>query len=121
MPKLPDLSGYSLDDLDQLIASASKSMQAMRGRRIKELQTELDRLEGGEGGARRSRTAQSSRQVSSPRSGSKQQPAARAGKKIAAQFRGPNGEEYSGRGAIPRWARDLGVNDRADLEKFRIS
>lgn len=41
-------------------------------------------------------------------------------RKIAAQFRGPNGEEYSGRGAIPRWARDLGVCDRAGLEKYRI-
>ena len=34
MPKLPDLSGYSLDDLDQLIAYANRSMQVLRGRLV---------------------------------------------------------------------------------------
>jgi len=40
---------------------------------------------------------------------------------VAVQFRGPNGEEYSGRGAIPKWARDLGVSERAGLERFRVA
>ena len=44
MPKLPDLSGYSLDNLNQLIAAANKRIQELRGRRIRELEAELDRL-----------------------------------------------------------------------------
>ena len=112
MPKLPNLEGYSLDELNQLIASANKRMAELRGKRVKELQAELDRL--GSEGARSSRTARA------PSRRPAQKRAATADRKVAAQFRGPNGEEYSGRGAIPRWARDLGVNDRAGLEKYRI-
>src|SRR4051812_50055220 len=50
MPRLPDLAGYSLDELTQLIASANKRAEELRGKRIKELQAELDRL-GGDGAA----------------------------------------------------------------------
>ena len=113
MPKLPNVGGYSLDELNQLIASANKRMAELRGKRVKELQAELDRL--GSEGARSSRTART------PSRRPAQNPAATADRKVPARFRGPNGEEYSGRGAIPRWARDLGVNDRAGLEKYRIS
>ena len=119
MPRLPDLSGYSLDDLNQLIAAANKKLQGLRGRRIKELQTELDKL----GSPRRSGNSRMSRKSTraAPSDGkSTQDQAEPARRKIAAQFRSPNGEEYSGRGAIPRWARDLGVNDRAGLEKYRV-
>ena len=120
MRKVPDFSGYSLRDLDRLVAAASKRMQELRGKRIKELQTELDRLGVGQGVAHRARKARQ-RDVSSASSRSRQEPPAPAGRKVTPQFRGPNGEEYSGRGAIPRWARDLGVKERADLEQFRIS
>jgi len=112
MPKLPNLEGYPLDELNQLIASANKRIAELRGKRVKELQAELDRL--GSEGARSSRTART------PSRRPAQSRAATVDRKIAAQFRGPNGEEYSGRGAIPRWARDLGVNDRAELEEYRI-
>ena len=118
MPKLPDLSGYSLDNLNQLIAAANRRTQELRVRRIRELEAELDRLGTGPNGAHRSRPTRQGNRAGSSGGRSKE---VRAGKKVAAQFRGPNGEEYSGRGAIPRWARDLGVNDREALEKFRIS
>ena len=119
MPRLPDLSKYSLDDLNQLIAAANRKLQGLRGKRIKELQTELDKL----GSPKRSRNARMGRKSTraAPSDGkSAQEQAEPAGRKVAVQFRGPNGEEYSGRGAIPRWARDLGVNDRAGLEKYRV-
>ena len=119
MPRLPDLSKYSLDDLNQLIAAANRKLQGLRGKRIKELQTELDKL----GSPKRSRNARMGRRNTraAPSDGkSAQEQAEPAGRKVAVQFRGPTGDEYSGRGAIPRWARDLGVNDRAGLEKYRI-
>ena len=52
MPKLPDLSGYSFDELSRLVASATKRIEEIRGKRIKELQAELGRLgEDGDSGA----------------------------------------------------------------------
>jgi DNA-binding protein H-NS len=118
MPRLPDLAGYSLDELTQLIVSANKRAEELRGKRIKELQAELDRL-GGDG-ADAPRSSRSGARGSSRNGRSTARRASTLGRKIAAQFRGPNGEEYSGRGAIPKWARDLGVSERSDLEKFRI-
>jgi hypothetical protein len=119
MPKLPDLSGYSFDDLSRLINLATKRVEEIRGKRIKELQAELGRL--GADGASAPRGGRKNLQAGAPRASTTQSRAAKAnGRKIATQFRGPDGQEYSGRGAIPRWARDLGVNDRADLEKYRI-
>src|SRR4051812_8342338 len=114
MPKLPDLSGHSFDELSKLVASATRRVEQIRGNRIEELQAELERL-GPRGGRRGSRlTGKSLHPRSSRRSAQKRAPA--VDRKSAAQFRRPNGEEFSGRGAIPRWARDLGVSDRAGLE-----
>ena len=118
MPKLPDVSGYSFDELSRLVSLATKRMDEIRGKRIKELQAELDRL-GGDGAAS-PRGSRSGARGSSRDGRSTGRRASTLGRKIAAQFRGPNGEEYSGRGAIPKWARDRGVSERSDLEKFRI-
>ena len=119
MPKIPDISGYSFDDLSRLVALATKRMDEIRGKRIKELRAELDKLGGGDVPSSPGR----SRRIAKGRTSSDNGPARRGslGRKIPAQFRGPQGEEYSGRGAIPKWARELGVNDRSDLEKYRIS
>ncbi len=118
MPKLPDVSGYSFDELSRLVSLATKRMDEIRGKRIKELQAELDRL-GAEGdpAPQRART-----NVRSNEAGARtaRRRANGSGRKVAAQFRGPHGQEYSGRGAIPKWARELGVDDRAGLEKYRI-
>jgi hypothetical protein len=118
MPKLPDVSGYSFDELSRLVSLATKRMDEIRGKRIKELQAELGRL-GAEGdpAPRRART-----NVRPNEAGARtaRRRANGSGRKVAAQFRGPHGQEYSGRGAIPKWARELGVDDRAGLEKYRI-
>lgn len=37
------------------------------------------------------------------------------------KYRGPGGEEYSGRGALPRWARDLGITDKQGLEPYKVA
>ena len=118
MPKLPDLSGYSFDELSRLVASATKRIEEIRGKRIKELQAELGRL--GEDGTPVPRRGRKNVQTSARNGRTTHNRAEVSGRKIAAQFRGPDGQEYSGRGAIPKWAKELGVNDRAGLEKYRI-
>jgi len=118
MPKLPDVSGYSFDELSKLVALATKRTEEIRGKRIKELQAELGRLDvGGDPALRRGRKKD---QTSAPKGTAARNRAGGSGRKVATQFRGPNGEEYSGRGAIPKWARELGVSDRAGLEQYRI-
>jgi len=122
MPKLPDLSGYSLEDLSRLIAAANRRADEMRGKRIKELQAELYKLGGGEGGAAaRGRAGRKPRQQPTAEGEVSRKRGAGSARKVAVQFRGPNGEEYSGRGAIPKWARDLGVSERSGLERFRVA
>lgn len=39
---------------------------------------------------------------------------------VKPKYRGPNGEEYSGRGGIPRWAKELGITDKAGLDPYLI-
>ncbi len=118
MPRLPDLAGYSFDELQTLVSKANKRLDEIRSKRIKELEAELTKL-GANGSASVSGRARGASQRGSESTGGPRR-ATNAGKSVPAQFRGPNGEEYSGRGAIPRWARDLGVEDRAGLEQFRI-
>ena len=48
-----------------------------------------------------------------------QQPKSARKSPIKAQFRGPNGEEYSGRGVNPRWLEAL-VKEGRSKEDFRI-
>ena len=42
----------------------------------------------------------------------------RAAPRVA--YRGPEGQEYSGRGRLPRWATDMGITDKAGLELYRV-
>ena len=98
MPKLPDVSGYSFDELSRLVSLATKDGR-IRGKRIKELQAELGRL-GAEGdpAPRRGRTNVRSIEATARTA---RRRANGSGRKVAAQFRGPDGQEY-GRGAIPK-------------------
>ena len=45
MPRLFDLSAYSLDDLNQLIAAANKRLQGLRGKRIRSCRSSLKSLD----------------------------------------------------------------------------
>ncbi|WP_090571757.1 H-NS histone family protein [Belnapia rosea] len=42
-----------------------------------------------------------------------------AGAQLAVKFRGPNGEEWSGRGRLPRWLHAMEAEGR-NREEFRI-
>ena len=41
MPRLPDLAGYSFDELQTLVSKANKRLDEIRSKRIKELEAEL--------------------------------------------------------------------------------
>jgi DNA-binding protein H-NS len=43
----------------------------------------------------------------------------RKGVKVPPKYRGPNGEEWAGRGARPRWLTAL-VGKKGSVEKYRI-
>jgi DNA-binding protein H-NS len=43
----------------------------------------------------------------------------RKGIKVPPKYRGPNGEEWAGRGARPRWLTAL-VGKKGSVEKYRI-
>src|SRR4051812_20463799 len=105
-----DLCGYSFDELSRTIALATKKVEEFRGKRIKELQAELRLAANSRRRGSRLTGKSLYARSSSGRSAQKRAPAVE--RKIAAQFRGPSGEEYSGRGAIPRWAKNPGISER---------
>lgn len=96
----PDLS--SLEELNDLIGEATKLRDRKIGEKREELLKQLADLDALSGKAAK---PSPSRTRASPR----------------ATHRGPKGEEWTGRGGIPRWAKDLGVTEKADMEKYRIT
>ncbi len=70
-------------------------------------------LERGSAGNRASSTASSAKARAKG-------PSARAGIAVAAKFRGPNGESWTGRGLMPRWLTALVAQGR-QKEEFAIA
>lgn len=95
----PDISNLTLEELTALIDEANKLRAGKIEAKRNELQKQLAELDA----------------IASPASTPKRE---RASPKPL--YRGPNGIEWSGRGAIPRAFRELGVTDKAGLEKYRI-
>lgn len=86
--------------LEELQAIHEQSRQAKRD----ELIAELEKLGGLPPAARASQMAGGRKRVSP-----------------APAFRSPDGSNtWSGRGAIPRWAKALGVKDKSGMGKYRI-
>ncbi|TIT32636.1 MAG: H-NS histone family protein [Mesorhizobium sp.] len=137
-PSYPaDFATMSLDELAQLHHHLSRHLEERKQARIKELQAELMSLGAtpdgpilvGRGSPARSGGAakpDTSIQAMSRSKG----PAKSAGgfvgngkatrAKPAPVYRSPDGFEWSGRGAIPRVFKELGVTDKAGMEKYRI-
>ena len=57
--------------------------------------------------------------VGGPASAGSRASRANAGKKVAAKYRGPNGEEWTGRGRMPNWMAVLEASGRS-REEFLI-
>lgn len=98
----PDLSSLSLEELNDLIGEATK----LRDRKIAEKRDELlkqladlDALSGKTAQTPTTRTRTPARHD---------------------EYEGEEGEQWSGRGGLPRWAKEkYGVTDRAGMEQFR--
>jgi len=99
-----DLDAMGIDELRAHITEAQEILDAKIGAKRAELLAELEALGG---------VPKSKPKPAAPRADDKRI-------EVKPMYRGPNGESYSGRGAIPNWAKNLGVTDREGLEQFRI-
>lgn len=106
MAKLPDLSGLSLDELTELHGHVSQHLEERKQARIKELQAELSQLTGG-------KTPNNGNRI-----GNGAPLSSRA--KPEPKYRAPNGATWTGRGGIPRAFQELGVTDKAGMQKYLI-
>jgi DNA-binding protein H-NS len=52
---------------------------------------------------------------------SKRRPSPLLGSKVPPKYRGPNGETWAGRGAVPRWLRALAGQSSRKMKKFRVT
>lgn len=94
-----DLSHLDLDGLNALIEEASK----LRDQKVDERRAELlKQLHALDAISKPKETGQRLR--SSPK----------------AMYRAPNGQEWSGRGGIPRVFKELGVQSKADMAEYLI-
>ena len=108
MPKQPvQLDKMALFELvqlrDEVLAAVKGRIQTER-RTLQAKLAEIDNLESGARPATPARTTAVQNEKHHAQNG-KQHPA--QGKKVAAKYRGPNGEAWAGRGLTPRWLAEL--------------
>lgn len=107
-PEAADLEAFSIDELRELLAEVQAALDAKVEARRQELLSELEGLGGlpKPAGRKATEPADEGRKRASPKP----------------MYRTPDGSfEWSGRGAIPRAFKDLGVTERDEMEKFRIT
>ncbi|MEY3381385.1 MAG: hypothetical protein RL468_1983 [Pseudomonadota bacterium] len=97
-----------LKEFDSTVQDILAKMQAF-GITVKDLQMAGGKKRGGKG---------------RPKAAGKKKPAGKkrnptAGKVVAAKYRGPNGETWSGRGLMPKWLASLVAQGRSK-EEFGI-
>jgi DNA-binding protein H-NS len=103
-----DLEAMTIPELRELQSKVTDALEAKEAIRRRELLAELEEL-GGVPIAKPTRT-RAPKEV--------QEGDARL--VVKSVYRGPNGEEWSSRGAMPKWAKALGITDKAGLEPYRI-
>ncbi|MAU98719.1 MAG: hypothetical protein CMP81_23020 [Fulvimarina sp.] len=101
------LDGMSLQELQALHDEVGGVLAQKKAARRQELLEELDSLGGLPANTRSRATAGDGE--------------GRTRAKPKPMYRAPDGREWSGRGAIPRFFKELGVTDKADLEKYKIA
>jgi DNA-binding protein H-NS len=104
--KMPGVNLKNMD-VDALLELRSQVERTL-GERSKDLQRQLALL-GGAAGKRRGRPA-----------GRVGRPSVLKGKKVTPKYRGPSGETWAGRGAMPRWLAAL-VKEGHSVEEFAIA
>lgn len=104
MARAADLKNMDVDELMALRGDVENELK----KRARDLERQLALLDGGES-KRRGRTAASGTGRGS----------ALKGRTIEPKYRGPNGETWAARGAMPRWLRAL-VDEGHSLDEFLI-
>lgn len=97
------LETLSMDDLQQLVTEAQKVLADKADTKRKELLEQLAQLD--------SLTGKPVTPVT---------PVTRVRQSPKPMYRAPDGYEWSGRGAIPRVFKELGVTDKKDMDKYLI-
>ncbi len=117
-----------IKEFDKTVQDILARMSAF-GITLKDLQGPKSGAKSGRSGGKRSSTGKSlgrgsaGNRASSTASSAKARakgPSARAGIAVAAKFRGPNGESWTGRGLMPRWLTALVAQGR-QKEEFAIA
>jgi DNA-binding protein H-NS len=110
MAKIPDLSGLNMEELAEVVAAANQRTAELKKARISELQAQKSALD-----AELTKLGAGVITLKAPK--------ADDGRKRASpppMYRTPTGEEWSGRGAIPRFFKAIGVKEKGEMEKYRI-
>lgn len=101
-------------EFDKTVQDILAKMHAF-GITVKDLQPGKRRATKGKAGAKTAKTAKTAKAT-----GAKRKTAARkTGQVVAAKYRGPNGETWSGRGLAPRWLATLIASGKSK-EDFAI-
>lgn len=113
---MPDLDGMSVQQLTALIEAAEVK------RREKQAEAKAEMLarwqeEAAEAGLSLDAVLRTSAPPSEPRQGRK--PRKDQGMPLPAKYRGPNGEEWTGRGRMPKWLQTLAAEGKS-REDFRV-
>ena len=100
-----DLDGMTAQQLTALIAAAEAKLQEKREGAKAALRAEVGRRAAELGLSAGDLFAQTARQETTGQGTRRRRPRSDAGARraVAVRYRGPNGEEWSGRGRTPRW------------------
>ena len=100
-----DLDGMTVQQLTALIAAAEAKLQEKREGAVAALRAEMERKAAELGLSAGDLFAQTARQETTGQGTRRRRPRSDASAKraVAVRYRGPGGEEWSGRGRTPRW------------------
>lgn len=104
-----DIKGFQaeLAEVEEMRAKLAAREDALRGDMIQQIQSLIDSLGIKASDLTFPDAARPAKRVSAPR------------RQCAPKFRGPNGEEWSGRGRQPRWLVEQ-ISQGHEVEEFRI-
>jgi len=116
-PGAVDLDGMTVQQLTALIAAAEAKRREKREGEVAALRAELERRAADLGISPGELFAGTGPQVTTGQRTRARRPRSDAGARRAVRYRGPGGEEWSGRGRPPRWlaAQEAEGRDRKEF------
>ena len=110
-----DLEALSVQELTELIVAAEQKRKDKLEDAKRALIAEIEQKAAAIGLSVSELYADAGEPMSTP----KRKPRKDAGQPLAIQYRGPNGEEWSGRGRRPTWLAEAIANGKS-LDDFRV-